>query len=174
MSIISTNKTRWGLFALVLMSSAVSFGQFSGACFQYDAAGNRIKRSACQIETVPPEEKSPGSYSEFLALPNSTLAESGAISANVSKKGEVLGQAKLNEGRTNVSPNPTSLGVTIETDEFGPTATLELLDATGKVLQRQPLNNGQLDLTAYEAGTYNLRLSSATNLKTLRIVKVCQ
>ena len=90
MSIISTNKTRWGLFALVLMSSAVSFGQFSGACFQYDAAGNRIKRSACQIETVPPEEKSPGSYSEFLALPNSTLAESGAISANVSKKGEVF------------------------------------------------------------------------------------
>ena len=110
----------------------------------------------------------------MLAAPNSnSTAEQEVASVNVSKKGEVLGQAKLNDGKTSVFPNPTNLSVTIETNEFEPTATLELLDAAGKVLQKQSLNNGQLDLSTYEAGAYNLRLSSATNLKTLRIVKVC-
>ena len=198
MSIISKNKTRWGLFAIVLMSSTMSFGQsklmiVTGACFQYDAAGNRVKRNDCRIdirefvtapdyvsETIKPPlggvlvsiESVNERSGSWLAKPNST-AEQEVASGNVSKNGEVLGQVKPNEGQTNVFPNPTSLGVTIETNEFEPTATLELLDATGKILQKQALNNGLLDLTAYDSGAYNVRLSSATNLKVIRIVKVC-
>ncbi len=86
----------------------------------------------------------------------------------------------LNAGESlilRVYPNPTTGVITVELVNVAESATLALMDASGKVLVQQALDvtgayaTEQIDLSNYPDGMYMLKLSSGEDLRTRRIVK---
>lgn len=70
----------------------------------------------------------------------------------------------------NVYPNPTTSSVTIDMNVDN--ATIELVDAQGKIISVSTINNGgTIDLTNAERGVYFLRVRSENGETTKRIVK---
>lgn len=87
----------------------------------------------------------------------------------------VLERTKTGSGFTNVYPNPTTTGLTVEfTANEASNVTFSLIDAIGQVLFTQVLpategdNAAQFDLSDFSSGVYFLQLDQAGAKRTVR------
>jgi hypothetical protein len=122
------------IYLLPLILAVTQTTQAQNACFNYDAAGNRIQRinsgTACLAN-------------ELVSNPNNTPP-----APLVLEKGAVL-----------VYPNP-SLGVfTVLTTDYPAEAETVVLNANGNEVLRRQLNDGVFDLSTQPDGVYYLKLT---------------
>jgi len=83
---------------------------------------------------------------------------------------DYIGLVEQHTEAMNVFPNPTDASVTIQLNAID--ATLELLDASGKVLGTTRFSNETvLNLTTYPVGVYLIRVKTADQIIVKRIVK---
>jgi hypothetical protein len=94
------------------------------------------------------------------------------LSFNYVNKVELNNFGKLSG--INIYPNPTKVEVTIRFDNIQEGQhTLEVLDATGRVLNSQKLNNNaiQVNLSNYETGIYFIKIANGNNESVHRVMK---
>jgi len=81
-----------------------------------------------------------------------------------------VGIKELTDASISVFPNPTHTDVTVTMTADN--ASVEVVDAQGKVLQVMTVSNGgKVDLSAYETGVYFLRIETETGSAMERVVK---
>jgi hypothetical protein len=142
---------------LLLISDKTLKAQTLVVTFEYDAAGNRIKRS---MQASPP--------------PNTNWNDrhSGPIDSTLSKQNlEQEGNFKIN-----AYPNPTDKDVIVTIDGFDygkNNANLTLIDIQGKIIQKMKISNKStsLDLSDYPSGTYYLLISVDAEKSSYKIIK---
>jgi beta-glucanase (GH16 family) len=73
----------------------------------------------------------------------------------------------------NAFPNPAQTHLTIQTDESGLGATLEVVDLQGRVIEKIPMKYAQqtIDIDTWHAGIYFIRMIGDLNASALKIVK---
>ncbi len=124
--------------------------------FEYDAAGNRIKRKICTEENPPPGGGT-GKTSE---------AETLIIHEHHEPEEPELDIAML-------YPNPTSAICIITLTKPVENATLQLFDLQGRRLQHRRVSGSQFecDLSRYTPGTYLVVLNAEERKVDRRVVK---
>ena len=142
---------------LIVITNKTIKAQSLVVTFEYDAAGNRVKRS---MQAPPP------------ANTNWNDRHSGPIDSTESK------QNLVNESNFKISayPNPTDKDVIVTIDGFDNVknhANLTLVDIQGKiVLQSNIANrNTTIDLTNFTSGTYYLMVIVDNENTSYKIIK---
>ena len=77
---------------------------------------------------------------------------------------------KKSAGTISVFPNPSTGSIYLDLPEASASSIL-LIDIRGKVLQRFATDQRRLDLAAYPTGVYFLQITTATESRTLRVLK---
>ncbi|HAP96185.1 MAG TPA: hypothetical protein DCP54_10640 [Chryseobacterium sp.] len=84
---------------------------------------------------------------------------------------EVLNAQELQNDQVKVYPNPTSDILNIIKKKSSDNLSYEIYDGNGKLLQRSIINNYQINLTAYPAGLYIIKLFDENSANTIKILK---
>jgi hypothetical protein len=82
---------------------------------------------------------------------------------------DVTGLTELTTEFIHVYPNPASTTLNVETENGG---ALEFYDVSGKLIYASNVNAGktELNVSMLATGTYNVRLTTATGVRTVRVV----
>lgn len=157
-------------FCMVILFAAISVhAQMScGISFDYDAAGNRIKRYPC--------------YSGAGSLLGS---DTDAMSATSASALPVSGKTVLyinpncwREETTELSataiPNPTTAHLVLHVCGFSKEPEVLLFDSMGRLILRRLLGDGDFDLSPYADGFYQFLICSDKLSRTVHVVKTNQ
>lgn len=133
-----------------------------GGTFAWLNCGTNTVISGATSATYTPTAN--GSYAAIVTTANGCSDTSACVSINnVGIKENVV-------SNISVHPNPTH-DVVIVTME-APSATVEVFDAQGKMVQTTHIKSGdQIDLGAYERGVYTLKIKTEVGTSVERIVK---
>ena len=72
----------------------------------------------------------------------------------------------------NAFPNPTTDNVNVQVSGLNSAATLQVIDLTGRVLgEQQIVNDAKVNLAAYPAGIYYIKLVSENGTSSLKVIK---
>lgn len=113
-------------------------------CFDYDAAGNRIKRYQCCV--------------------NCSFTGASEDRDAISEHPDLLSIKAL--------PNPNTGTFTLVGADTPAAALIQVLDVSGHLLLEKRFENGYVDLSKYSNGLYFVRVSHESKHRTLRVEKM--
>ena len=139
------------IYCILLFDLCSLFAQGTpcGITFEYDNAGNRVKRYQC-LSLEP-------------ANPNSDK--------NQAPDRFVFEEATSNFGSFYIYPNPSTGVFQLSGEDFDLNASVDVLDSKGQILLRRELGDGFFDLSTSPPGIYFLEILCNSRLKSIRFVK---
>ncbi|MEO1516759.1 MAG: T9SS type A sorting domain-containing protein [Bacteroidota bacterium] len=179
----------FGLTAQIEPPASVS----CGISFNYDNAGNRIKRYLC-LENVGMEFSTKvvdGQLNQLLDLEGSLEGYSDALEWEIEKLEAVLSQPAyldlelvkrqgVDSDQQNFSslsdmvvfPNPTAANFSIRGEDLNPEATLSIISLNGQVLSQRALGDGRdIDVSSLPEGAYVLTLVDGDQRRISMLIK---
>ncbi|MEO1518797.1 MAG: T9SS type A sorting domain-containing protein [Bacteroidota bacterium] len=172
-----------------------------GISFNYDNAGNRIKRFVCmtsidvEFRTTTEEEQASkpidleamiaeSGYSEELEVEIEKLEALLSQSSNLDLKADGATKNQLleltDQNFSNLSdyvvfPNPAMTSFSIRGDGLNPEATLSILGMDGRVLSQRVLGDGRdIDVSSLPEGAYVLTLVDKNQSRVSMLIKSTQ
>ncbi|MEM9917272.1 MAG: T9SS type A sorting domain-containing protein [Bacteroidota bacterium] len=177
------------LFALLLLVLGSGQAQPCGISFDYDNAGNRIKRYFCW-GVIKTKYKTSGELTEMapqvdlekmleteIEQLEKLLAHPKALELSAAEKEQLNSRISSHSNFQNLSdmivfPNPTVEAFSIQGKDLDPASTVSVVSQKGEVLFQQKLGNGQhFGLSGYPPGTYMVTLVHGQERRVALLVK---
>ncbi|MEO1516757.1 MAG: T9SS type A sorting domain-containing protein [Bacteroidota bacterium] len=181
-----------GLFAQIQPPASVT----CGISFDYDNAGNRIKRYRCLFNVDPQfsTETTEDQLTNSLDLEGTLEGYSNALESEIEKLEALLSKpSNLDLQSTDdqvvelssqnfsslsdlvVFPNPTVESFSIQGEGLNPESTLSIINMSGQILSQRVLGDGRdIDVSSLPVGAYILTLVDDDERRLSMLIKADQ
>ena len=131
------------LLLLLAILFATEFIQAQNiTCFDYDVAGNRVKRYQC------------------------------CTNCQVVGESQDRDDANSSKLEMKIIPNPNSGLFTLASDNIPSDATVQIVDMNGRIVLNRQFNSGAFDVSALPSGIYFVRITYAEKQHSIRMEKI--